>query len=83
MGTIPKRQHQMPLSPTNHAFYVSVIDGKRKGILLGPYADHKTALQNVERGQHLAEESNVRAAFMDFGTCSAPRDKPLKTVFGA
>ena len=64
-------------------FYVSVIDreGGRKGILLGPYETHQEALDNVRRGRNLACDADGRAHWYGFGTCSAPRERPLSTVF--
>ena len=62
-------------------FYVTVIDGPRKGILLGPYDTHREALDNVSHGRNLAESADPRVAFYAFGTCSAPRARPLRTVF--
>lgn len=67
----------------DRVFYVSVIDGPRKGILLGPYETHEGALDQVARGRRLANAADARAAFYSFGTCSAPRGNPLRTVFGA
>lgn len=31
----------------DRVFYVSVVDGGRKGVLLGPYETHREALDNV------------------------------------
>lgn len=62
-------------------FYVSVDDGSRKGILLGPYGSHQEACDNVDRGSALAEAADPRAAFYAFGTCSTPRAHPLRPVF--
>lgn len=62
-------------------FYVGIRDGKRNGILLGPYQSHQEALDNVDRGRALAEAADCRAAFYAFGTCSAPITHPLKPVF--
>ena len=58
-------------------FYVSMIDGPRKVLLLGPYASHMTALANVERGRRLACD---RFPFAAFGTASALMS--IKTAFG-
>lgn len=63
-------------------YYVSVIDGPHKGLLLGPYDTHEQALDNVGRGRDLANGTDCRAAFYSFGTCSAPVNHPLKTAFG-
>jgi len=61
-------------------YYVSVVDGARKGILLGPYSTHEEALKNVDRGKELANKADSRAAFYAFGTAGS--DEELKTVFG-
>jgi len=65
-------------------FYVSVVDVERnrKGILLGPFKTHQEALDSVRRGRKLAEEADPRVPLMSFGTCSAPRSRPLRPVFG-
>lgn len=62
------------------AFYVSVMDGRRKGILLGPFDTHQEALDNVRRGRQLVQDAYVGAAFYAFGTCSTPRTQPLRPV---
>lgn len=62
-------------------FYVTVADGPRVGFLLGPYADHQTAINNVGRGRDLANEADPRAAFYSFGTSSIKRER--QTVFGS
>lgn len=65
----------------DRVFYVSVIDGTRKGILLGPYGTHAEALDNVARGRDLAFAAIPAAWFYSFGTCSAPRSAPLRPAF--
>jgi len=62
-------------------FYVTVRDAGRTGWLLGPYATHQEALDNVERGRDLANEWNAKAWFMAFGTASVPAGTPIRTVF--
>lgn len=61
-------------------YYVSVIDGPRKGLLLGPYPTHDEALKNVDRGKDLAYKADLKSAFYAFGTAGS--DDELKTVFG-
>lgn len=85
-ATAASHSGNTPRSPywsreAGRVFYVSVIDGRRKGILLGPYETHQDALDNVKRGRELAEEVDCRAAFFAFGTCSAPRSRPFRPVF--
>ena len=62
------------------SFYVTVVDGRRSGFLLGPYATHQEAIDNVDRGRRLANEADPRAAFYAFGTSST--HSPRKTAFG-
>lgn len=50
-------------------YYVSVRDGGRTGLLLGPFTnDHKAALDLVEKVRTKAEELDPRAVFYAFGT---------------
>lgn len=66
-------------------FYVSVVDGKRVGLLLGPYETHEEALANVQRGREKAFESDGkgRSWFYAYGTVRI-HDVPEfpKSVFG-
>ena len=59
-------------------FYVSVVDGPRKGLLAGPYSAHQEALDMVSRVREMAYKVDVRAVFYAFGTCKTPPgyDKP-------
>lgn len=50
-------------------YYVSVIDGNRYGLLLGPFPTHRQALDMVEAVRKKAEEIDPRAVFYAFGTC--------------
>ena len=61
-------------------FYVSAIDGSRRYLISGPYADHATALARVDAVRKLAEERDGRACFMAWGTAGS--DKPIKTSLG-
>jgi hypothetical protein len=50
-------------------YYVSVVDGNKKGFLLGPFEnDHKAALNMVEQVKVKAQEIDPRAVFYGFGT---------------
>jgi hypothetical protein len=49
-------------------FYVSVINGKRRALLLGPYPSHDAALADVDLGRKLAERVDPMAGFFAFGT---------------
>lgn len=80
---MPVRAQQPRLvGQRDERYYVSVMDGGRKGFLLGPYSSHEEALANVERGCKLANEADDRAWFYAYGTCSAPADRTIATVFG-
>jgi hypothetical protein len=78
---LKRRFRESPLPPIQirpqARFYVSMIDGPRKALLLGPYASHMTALANVGRGRRLAIE---RYPFATYGTASAATTLP--TAFG-
>lgn len=64
-------------------FYVTVINGKRTGFLLGPYDSHQDALDNVERGRELAIDADPFACFYYVGTCRwKDPTNPPKSVFG-
>ena len=62
-------------------FYVSVMDGPRFGLLLGPFPTHAEAKANVDKGTKLANDANAWAAFYAFGTASLPRGTPARVVF--
>jgi hypothetical protein len=49
-------------------FYVSVVDGKRRGLLLGPFETHAEALERVDDGRRLAQTFNDDAFWYGFGT---------------
>jgi hypothetical protein len=68
------------MSDDHKYYYVTVIDGKRKGFLLGGYTTHEEALKNVARGRELALKHDERADFYAFGTAGS--DVEIKTVFG-
>lgn len=59
---------------TKH-FYVSVVDGKRVGLLAGPFPTHKQALDLVDEARELAEEADPFACFYAFGTLSLATGK--------
>ncbi len=61
-------------------YYVTVINGNKKGFLLGPYNTHEEALQNVDKGIKLAEQSDSWACHYAYG--AAGSDAEIKTVFG-
>lgn len=51
------------------AFYVSVVDGARSSLLLGPFNTHGAALAHVEPTRRRAVADDPRAHFYAFGTC--------------
>lgn len=67
------------MNTTKH-FYVSVVDGGRVGLLAGPFATHKEALDLVDEAQELAQEADPFACFYAFGTLSLATGK-RKGVF--
>ena len=81
-------ERETPRSPywskqADRVFYATIERDGRRGVLLGPYETHQEALDNVEHGQRLAADADRWADFDAFGTCSAPRSRPLCTVFGS
>jgi hypothetical protein len=71
---------EAPTTRPGARFYVTVRDGSRTGLLLGPYASHIIAQSHEARGRKLAQDAVPSAAFYSFGTASLPRSR--KTVFG-
>lgn len=55
-------------------YYVSVMDGPRYALLLGPFGEHATALDAVTSVREHAEKIDPKAAFYAFGTCRLPDD---------
>lgn len=62
------------------AFFVSVIDGDRFGILAGPYQQHGHAAAALPQVKQMARKADPFASFYRFGTCQAPEDS--NPVFG-
>jgi hypothetical protein len=54
--------------PTGQRFYVSVIDGGRRGLLLGPFATHAAALARVNVVRSWCIDRDQRAHWYGFGT---------------
>lgn len=52
-----------------HQHYVSVVDGNRRGLLLGPYATRLEAEAHVREGRRLAAKVNSDARWYAYGTC--------------
>jgi hypothetical protein len=61
-------------------FYVSVINGKQRALLAGPYGTHAQALAKVLEVTDLALAVDSHAWFYRYGTAGGPDG--LKTVFG-
>ena len=61
---------------SEHHHYVSVIDGPRYGLLLGPYPTRREAERNVERARIKAREVNDRAIWYGYGTCRVTTGSP-------
>lgn len=51
-------------------FYVSVINGKRRGLLRGPFSTHEEALDLVETVRAWVIKRDEWAHFYGFGTAS-------------
>jgi hypothetical protein len=74
-GYGPAHEHEecLPTCTEKHAggnYYVSVVDGTRVGLLAGPFALHRIALEWVEKAKAKAEEVNSRAFWYAYGTVS-------------
>lgn len=54
--------------PRPGSYYVSVQDGARSALLLGPFPTHQEALDMVEPVRAKGNELDPRAAFYAFGT---------------
>lgn len=68
--------------PERIGFYVSVKNGPRTGLLLGPYNDHGEALANVDRGYSLASDADVWAIHYAYGTCKITSQNLPQSTFG-
>lgn len=69
MTTQRVAEQQGRLSEIGRVFYVSVMDGPRKALAVGPYADHQDALEAVEAVREYVSNHDVKAVFYAFGTC--------------
>ncbi|VTT98923.1 unnamed protein product [Gemmataceae bacterium] len=59
-------------------YYVSVIDGSRRGLLLGPFDCPEAARASVDRGRAMAERADPRAVFYGYGVASSDHPHPSK-----
>jgi hypothetical protein len=57
-------------------FYVSVVNGRRVGLLAGPFDTEPDARAFVEAAQAESERIDPFAHFYAFGTVKAPTRKP-------
>ena len=65
------------------AYFVSVMDGSKRGILAGPYDTHAAALARVDAVRHTVEILDpIRSPFWAFGTCGVERTIPVRAHFG-
>lgn len=62
-------------------YYVTAIDGTKRYVIAGPYAEHETALARVKDALHEADKGNSGAWFMAWGTAGS--DELLKSPLGA
>ena len=53
----------------NECYYVSVIDGKRWGLVLGPFREHQDALDMVDTARDIAVALDGATWFYAWGTC--------------
>jgi hypothetical protein len=64
-------------------YYVSVVDGDRYALLLGPFSEHATALDAAPQVAEWAQERDGRAHFYAFGTCRRPDDDSVPIRYGS
>lgn len=75
---IASYRHEAPTSTqepdtASGSYYVSIRDGARVGLLLGPYYSHDEALAMVDCARAIADRCNpAQAAFAGFGTLRMP-----------
>lgn len=63
-------------------FYVSMIAGKRKILLYGPFDEHQQALDSVSEARNKACEVDPACHFNLFGTCKVTAKKLPSSLFG-
>ncbi len=67
---------EVECDPRPGRYFVSMVDGNRRALLLGPLPTHREALDKVEAVRAKAEELNPWAAFYAFGTARLHDDAP-------
>jgi hypothetical protein len=65
---------QEPILDPARRFYVSVRDGERWGLLLGPFTLHQEALDRVDAVREACSKAGPRAHWYGFGTASLPAE---------
>jgi hypothetical protein len=55
--------------PRPGAYYVSVVDGRRYALALGPFDTHAAALERVGPVRDYCNKQSDRAWFYGYGTC--------------
>lgn len=53
-------------------YFVSVVDGRRRALLAGPYPTHADALGAVPEVREIAKRLDPRAFYYAFGTARLP-----------
>lgn len=77
----PPRRLRVDKRPGN--YYVSVVDGQRVGLLLGPFKRHRQALRFVRAARAAACNADPKAWFYSYGTVRVVTDKPRTGVLNA
>lgn len=62
-------------------YYVSIIDGNKYALALGPYPTHQDALHNVEIARALCAH-DARSHWWAFGTCRFEHDAGRGALHG-
>lgn len=55
-------------------YYVSVVDGSKYALMLGPFETHEEALAMVKQCRDKAEEIEPRSYWWQWGTCREDDD---------
>ena len=53
----------------NPCYYVSIIDGERWALILGPFRTHQEALDMVDKARDVGCEIDRKSHFYGWGTC--------------
>lgn len=64
-------------------YYVSVVDGKRRALLAGPWPSHAEALARVDEVTRIACKLDPRGCWYLFGTCRLPDDDSIPIRAGS